>query len=811
MDQTQEHLYSNGETQQSNEGDRNQNSTTHTITSNAVRDLNLRSASQYAELDSSVMLGRTFGSLVEAQNFFTTYSQCLGFGLRKDEKRRDNAGMVKIRRWVCYKQGLRRKKDVDETEAVQKPKREPRSETRVNCKACFRVNFDVVSRLWEIRQWNDTHNHQLCIAEHVHYLLANRIVSEGVLSMAQSMKRVGVKTSQIMEYIVEQNDGFLNAGFIKRDLQNRIDAERRLKMADGDAVSALAYLYAHAERDPGFFLKYSVDEDRSLHNILWCDSTMKTDYMIFGDVIGFDSTYKINSYHKPLVVFIGINHHNRTNVFGFGLLANETEESYIWILQTFLEAMGGKRPNAVITDSDPAIMVATRTVLPEATHRLCSWHISKNANQNLDKTGLQAKAFNKCMRQVQTVPEFEREWENFVNSHGLGNNSWITRMYEKKNMWAEAYLRGKFFGMMRSNQRCESMNAYLKHFVEWKLKMFEFVRQIDRAVRRIRHLEAFEDFTDLNGTPPLSTHLADIEKQAAEVLTRRAFFLFRKKIRQETSLTIECAPIVMSDRYVYRISSYKYPDRQWTLEYRISDGHITCSCLGFETDGIPCKHTFAVMKQQKLKEIPPSLIHDRWKKNAKSRLVNAQVHRNVDSSGHTARHGALTAASARMIYLGSKSLTGFPILMEKIAQLTSMMEDIVQREEGFTVEKGEPQRIGTFVMDPKVVRTKGCGTTQHRESTRSGGKNRCKYCEQLGHNSRGCPKKREDERNMAASQFQQQFTNTQTSQNNYNEGLGGEMEFNYNESQGTGMNMNDLFGEEVLDQSVGGTIYRNYL
>lgn len=85
-------------------------------------------------------------------------------------------------------------------------------------------------------------------------------------------------------------------------------------------------------------------------------------------------------------------------------------------------------------------------------------------------------------------------------------------MSDKNEMWAEAYLRGNIIGMMRSNQRCESMNAFLKHFMDWRLKMFEFVRQIDRAVRHFRHVEVYDDFIDFDGTQELTTHLHDIEK-----------------------------------------------------------------------------------------------------------------------------------------------------------------------------------------------------------------------------------------------------------------------------------------------------------
>ena len=48
--------------------------------------------------------------------------------------------------------------------------------------------------------------------------------------------------------------------------------------------------------------------------------------------------------------------------------------------------------------------------------------------------------------------------------------------------WAEAYLKRIFFGGMRTTQRCESLISYLRRFIEQKLKLYDFIRRIHRAV-----------------------------------------------------------------------------------------------------------------------------------------------------------------------------------------------------------------------------------------------------------------------------------------------------------------------------------------
>lgn len=45
------------------------------------------------------------------------------------------------------------------------------------------------------------------------------------------------------------------------------------------------------------------------------------------------------------------------------------------------------------------------------------------------------------------------------------------------------------------------MNAYLNRYVHKKLRVFEFVLQMDRMLKRMRHDELRDVLDSLNGTP----------------------------------------------------------------------------------------------------------------------------------------------------------------------------------------------------------------------------------------------------------------------------------------------------------------------
>ena len=88
------------------------------------------------------------------------------------------------------------------------------------------------------------------------------------------------------------------------------------------------------------------------------------DYMCFGYVLTFDTTYRTNAYKKPLIVLVGVNHHHQTVVLGCALLMDESIGTYEWVLETFLIAMMNKKPISVVTDGDKAMCKTIKKYFP---------------------------------------------------------------------------------------------------------------------------------------------------------------------------------------------------------------------------------------------------------------------------------------------------------------------------------------------------------------------------------------------------------------------------------------------------------------
>ncbi|XP_077223495.1 protein FAR1-RELATED SEQUENCE 5-like [Tasmannia lanceolata] len=112
--------------------------------------------------------------------------------------------------------------------------------------------------------------------------------------------------------------------------------------------------------------------------MFWADSRARDAYLTFSDVIVFDVMYRTNRFRMPFAPFTGVNHHRQSTLFGCALIADETEETFTWLFEQWLDCMFGRAPGCIITDMDGAMRNAIRTVFPNTHHRFCSWHISKH-------------------------------------------------------------------------------------------------------------------------------------------------------------------------------------------------------------------------------------------------------------------------------------------------------------------------------------------------------------------------------------------------------------------------------------------------
>ncbi|KAL4397183.1 hypothetical protein AHAS_Ahas01G0166400 [Arachis hypogaea] len=122
--------------------------------------------------------------------------------------------------------------------------------------------------------------------------------------------------------------------------------------------------------------------------------------------------------------------------------------------------MKGKAPVSIITDGDRQMKSVIEEVFPEAHHRLCAWHLLRNATSNIGKPKF-TRMFRDCMLGDYEVRTFQRKWFEMVEKFGVADKRWVQDMYERRHSWATAHIQGKFFAGFRTTSRCEGLHAVI--------------------------------------------------------------------------------------------------------------------------------------------------------------------------------------------------------------------------------------------------------------------------------------------------------------------------------------------------------------
>ncbi|KAE8697129.1 hypothetical protein F3Y22_tig00110633pilonHSYRG00161 [Hibiscus syriacus] len=346
------------------------------------------------------------------------------------------------------------------------------------------------------------------------FMRSNRAISKADINEATTLKEVDVGTSQVMNYLTQQAGGYHNVGFTHKDLYNALQRGKAKEIVNRDVNTLIAYFDYKKHDDPGFFMIFSVDESGELHNVIWLDSTSRSDYTCFGDVIVFDTTYKDNFYGRPIMPIIGVNHHHNTILFVTAIIDDETSESFECVLQNFLEAMINKSPISVVIDGDRAI----KSIIPYAKHKLCYWHLSRNAQTNIGDPKFTV-TFSKCIAFWWTTDEFDIQWRSVVLEFNVEKHPWVIEKGNNRHLWEQACLTGHFFSNILSTQRCESMNASLAIALKHKKTYLDIIRAIEDGISRIRMNELKAYYLSSMTKPFHITKLVDLESYDAEIYT----------------------------------------------------------------------------------------------------------------------------------------------------------------------------------------------------------------------------------------------------------------------------------------------------
>ena len=356
--------------------------------------------------------GLEFDTYDDAYNFYNSYAKELGFAIRvKSSWTKRNSKEKRGAVLCCNCEGFKTVKEANSR----------RKETRTGCLAMIRLRLVEANR-WRVDEVKLEHNHSFD-PERAQNSKSHKKMESGAKRKIEPTLDVEVRTIKLYRTPALDSSGYRSSSANEEGTYDHINLSRHLKLRRGDAEVIANYFCRKQLMNPNFFYVMDLIDDGRMRNTFWIDSRSRAAYGYFGDVVVFDSTCLSNNYEIPLVAFVGVNHHGHSILFGCGLLADESFETYIWLLRAWLTCMSGRPPQTIITNQCKTLQNAISEVFPRAHHRICVSHVMQSIlgdlslTQEYDAFQIQM-ALTKVIYESKTIDEFDRAWEDWTKHFG---------------------------------------------------------------------------------------------------------------------------------------------------------------------------------------------------------------------------------------------------------------------------------------------------------------------------------------------------------------------------------------------------------
>lgn len=147
-------------------------------------------------------------------------------------------------------------------------------------------------------------------------------------------------------------------------------------------------------------------------------------------------------------------------MFGCAFLWDETADSFVWVFESILQAMGNKAPKTIFTNQDEAMAKAIKMMLPNTQYFLCTWHFGQNSVQNPNLSCNISENFCMDMKQRLDLNRFGRKWKR---NGGMRATLRLPRPYELGHRWSPVFSSDGFSCSIISIHRSENAKCLSKN------------------------------------------------------------------------------------------------------------------------------------------------------------------------------------------------------------------------------------------------------------------------------------------------------------------------------------------------------------
>ncbi|XP_056698371.1 protein FAR1-RELATED SEQUENCE 5-like [Spinacia oleracea] len=481
------------------------------------------------------------GIVDELHELYDKHSILLGFSIRKNTLRRDQkTGEIKERYFCCSKEGKRKentkntKKEEATVSSESKQKgqsKNPRQQnlTRTGCNASIRLKLQKDGKFIVFHHVIE-HNHDLTRESLQNFERSQRKIDEEKGKVIEGLTLSGITPADSYRYMCNEAGDARVVGHTLVDHMNFTSRLKMKRLEEKDTQAVVNMLIKRGEEDPTFYFRVKVNEANQVISMFWRDGMMQEDYDVYGDVCVFDTTFRTNKYNLVCAPFVGVNNHWSNVMFGCAFIADEKTHTFVWLLETFLESMGGKAPITIFTDQDQAMENAIEQVFPNTRQRLCLWYLQKNAVSRFGDL----KADN-------TFKDTFKKSESTNNAIGFKGNK--------------------------------------------STSLTEFFHIFGATVDRWRYQEDQNEYDCGNALPKSDFPMVGMIKHAANVYTLTLFRDFEKQFKYAMGC-ISNVNYINGNFFGYKVQHESWPEH--TAHYVAFDpttNSIKCTCRNFEESG----------------------------------------------------------------------------------------------------------------------------------------------------------------------------------------------------------------------------------
>ncbi|KAM3190187.1 hypothetical protein ACQJBY_068408 [Aegilops geniculata] len=118
--------------------------------------------------------------------------------------------------------------------------------------------------------------------------------------------------------------------------------------------------------DPEFKYSVQVDTEIRIKMLMWATGRGIEQFKCFGDVVTFDTAYKTNLYDMPFGLFVGVNNHFQSIIYGGVLMSDENVDTFKWIFTKFFQMLAAPQPKTILTGN-----IHCYVLMSEFIHHRC--------------------------------------------------------------------------------------------------------------------------------------------------------------------------------------------------------------------------------------------------------------------------------------------------------------------------------------------------------------------------------------------------------------------------------------------------------